>query len=130
MNSRSQRRYDQWIFRDNASFHAFDLEWEQYFEPPRSYHHLQQIDPYMGTTEEIVIVNFLKPFPIHLPTNKVCIYIVGALNSQGKRLKKLFTPWFHVMREGRLKAGGAQKRGAHGDGVELNIKVHPPYHNM
>ena len=86
----------------------------------------QQSPPYMGTMEEIVIVNFLKPLPIHLPTNKFCIYIVGALNSQGKRLKKLFTPWFHVMREGRLKAGGAQKRGAHGDGVELNIKVHPP----
>ena len=27
------------------------------------------------TMEEIVIINFLKPLPIHLPTNKVCIYI-------------------------------------------------------
>ena len=39
----------------------------------------QKSPPYMGTMEEIVIVNFLKPLPIHLPTNKVCIYIVGAL---------------------------------------------------
>ena len=45
MNSRSQRRYDQWSIRDNASFHAFDPEWEQYSEPPLNHHHPQRIDP-------------------------------------------------------------------------------------
>ena len=86
----------------------------------------QQSPPYMDTMEKIVVIDFLKPLPIHLPTNLVYVYIVRAFKSQGKGLKKFFTTWFHVLHERRIRVGGAQKRGAHGDGVELNIKVYPP----
>lgn len=77
----------------------------------------------MGHT---LIVDFLKPLPLCMPLNSLCVYIVGAIISNGKGLRKLLYPWFHVKLEMRFKVGDVQKQGAKGDGVEFNIKVNPP----
>ena len=79
----------------------------------------------MATTEQATIVNLLKPLPYHLSADQIYIYILGEIKAQGKWLRKTSIPWFHVLREWRVKAEVVHKRGAHGDGVPANIKVHP-----
>ena len=54
------------------------------------------------------------------------ILILGEIKAQGKWLRKTLIPWFHALRERRIKVGDVHKRGAHGDGVLENIKVNPP----
>ena len=86
----------------------------------------QQSPPSMDTTEQAITVNLLKPLPYPLPTNQIYVYILGEIKSQGKWLRRMLIPWFHALHEWRIKVGIVHKRGAHGDGVPENIKLHPP----
>ena len=84
----------------------------------------KQSPPSMATTEQATIVNLLKPLPYHLSTDQ--IYILGEIKAQCKWLRKTLIPWFHVLREGRIKVEAVHDKGTHGDDVPFNIKTHPP----
>ena len=86
----------------------------------------QQSPPFMDTTNQIVIVDLLKPLPYYLSTNQSYIYILGDIKARGKWLRKTSISWFHVLREGKIKTEAVHEKGAHGDGVPFNIKTHPP----
>ena len=80
----------------------------------------------MATKEQAIIINILKPLPYPLPTNQIYVYILGDIKAQGKWLRKTLIPWFHVLREGKIKVEAVHDKGAHGDGVPFYIKTHPP----
>ena len=80
----------------------------------------------MDTIEQATIVNLLKPLTYHFSTDQIYVFILGEIKAQGKWLRKTLTPWYHVLREWRIKAKIVHKRGAQADGVPFNIKVHPP----
>ena len=82
----------------------------------------------MATKEQAIIINILKPLPYLLSTNQIYVYILGDIKVQGKWLRKTLIPWFHVLREGRIKIEVVHDKGTHGDGVPFNIKTHPPQH--
>ena len=85
----------------------------------------QQSPPSMDTTNQIIIVDLLKPLPYYLSTDQIYIYILGEIKARGKWLRKTTIPWSHALRERRSKSEVVHKR-AHGDGVPFNIKVYPP----
>ena len=98
---------------------------EQQHEETQQEEEEQQPPTFMATKEQAIVVNILKPLPYSLPTNQIYVYILGDIKAQGKWLRETLIPWFHVLREGRIKVEGVHK-GAHGDDVPFYIKTHPP----
>jgi len=101
-------------------------EEEQQHEETQQEEEEQQPPTSIATKEQVIIINILKPLPYLLPTNQIYVYILGDIKAQGKWLRKTLIPWFHVLREGRIKVEAVHDKGAHGDGVPFNIKVYPP----